>query len=82
MLASNVANHVYVSKGCVYFSINMCSKCCCGVTHSYNVTTFRFQILNVFFPPGGLRTDVTFALPKGLFKSRAGVVAANMCRHV
>ena len=23
VLASNVANHVYVSKGCVYFSINM-----------------------------------------------------------
>ena len=32
--------------------------------------TFRFQILIVFFPPGGLRTDITFALPKGLFKSR------------
>ena len=44
--------------------------------------TFRFQILNVFFPPDGLQTDVTFALSKGLIVQEKGVVVANMCRHV
>ena len=35
-------------------------------------------VLSMGAGAGGLRTDVTFDLPNGLFK----MVAANMCRHV